>query len=119
MQYLRSLLGSNSSSSTAMTAVEASARLKDTTQPMLVIDVRQAGEFVEGHIQGARLMPLNTLGVKMAELPKDRDILVVCRSGARSAIATRQLTSAGFRAINMRGGMMAWEAAHLPVKRGK
>jgi rhodanese-related sulfurtransferase len=55
----------------------------------------------------------------MGELPKNQEILVVCQSGNRSLSATRQLTSAGFNAVNVRGGMMAWSHAGLPVSKGK
>jgi rhodanese-related sulfurtransferase len=118
MDFLRTLLGGGAASA-QLKVVEASARLKEKGDPVVIIDVRQPEEFSGGHIHSARLMPLNTLSVKMHELPKDRDILVVCRSGSRSSMATRQLVSAGYRAINLSGGMMAWEAARLPVKRGK
>jgi rhodanese-related sulfurtransferase len=53
------------------------------------------------------------------ELPKDRPILCICRSGSRSSMATRQLAGAGFEAINLSGGMIGWQGAGFPIKRGK
>lgn len=55
----------------------------------------------------------------MNKLPKDAQILTVCRSGARSSAAARLLAEQGFRVVNLRGGMMAWESAGYKVKRGK
>lgn len=83
--------------------------------PPLLIDVRSAGEYAEGHIPGARLIPLPQLGGRIGELPMDRPIVCVCRSGARSGVATRQLRARGLAVRNMRGGMLQW---HGPVATG-
>ena len=83
-------------------------------EPPLVVDVREPGEYAQGHIPGCTLMPLGVLGARLAELPKDRELVVVCRSGGRSAMATQHLTKAGYKALNMAGGMMAWRG---PVER--
>lgn len=84
-----------------------------------VLDVRQPEEFQAGHIEGAKLIPLNQLPKKLDSLPRDTEILCVCRSGSRSGAAVRQLTSAGFTAVNLSGGVMAWQRAGLPLKKGK
>jgi rhodanese-related sulfurtransferase len=84
----------------------------------LLIDVRQPEEYAAGHIHGAKLIPLGELSERARELPKDREIICVCRSGNRSGSATRMLASAGYQAINMTGGMIAWTRAGLPVKKG-
>lgn len=64
-------------------------------------------------------MPLGTLGTRWNELQKHADIVVVCRSGNRSAAACRQLHAAGItHAANLRGGMLAWSAANLPTVSG-
>jgi rhodanese-related sulfurtransferase len=55
----------------------------------------------------------------MKELPKEREILVVCHSGSRSIAAARKLNAAGYQPVNIRGGLIAWNHAGLPVKRGK
>lgn len=87
-------------------------------QKPYVLDVRQPEEFRQGHIAGARLIPLGELDRRMKELPRDREIVCVCRSGSRSGSATRQLNAAGFKAANLRGGMIAWERSGFPVKKG-
>lgn len=84
----------------------------------LLLDVRQPEEYRAGHIQGSKLIPLGELQQRLNELPRDREIICVCRSGNRSGSATRLLTSAGFQAVNMRGGMIRWSQAGLPVKKG-
>jgi rhodanese-related sulfurtransferase len=97
---------------------EAQKKLSQKSKPFL-LDVRQPEEFRSGHISGAKLIPLGDLRTRMNELPKNQEILVVCRSGNRSMSATRQLASAGFNVVNLRGGMIAWSHARLPVSKGK
>jgi rhodanese-related sulfurtransferase len=84
----------------------------------LLLDVRQPEEFRAGHIQGAKLVPLGDLRQRIKELPQDRQIICVCRSGNRSGSATRMLASAGYEVANMRGGMIGWMQSGLPVKKG-
>jgi rhodanese-related sulfurtransferase len=86
----------------------------------VVVDVRSIAEFKAGHIVNAVNIPLNGLGNNLKQLEKHRDkpIVAVCRSGSRSASACRLLRKQGFEKVkNLRGGMMAWESANLPVKR--
>ncbi len=97
--------------------VEAHKILLNGRRPFL-LDVRQPVEYRSEYIDGATLIPLTQLKQRMRELPKDREILVVCRSGHRSMIATRQLRSAGYNVKNIDGGMIAWNKAGLPVKKG-
>lgn len=102
------------------TATEVFERLtsEDEAQRPFVIDVREPDEWAEGHIDGATHIPLGQLGSHIAEIPKDRDVVLVCHMGGRSEMATNMLTRAGFtRAINMRGGMDSWEGQHLPTER--
>ncbi|HSH01649.1 MAG TPA: rhodanese-like domain-containing protein [Anaerolineae bacterium] len=88
----------------------------DKGSDVVVVDVRSAGEYAGGHVAGSRLLPLFTLPLRHNELPKDKRIVCVCRSGARSQAACEQLVSLGFTdVINLQGGMMAWERAGLPV----
>ncbi|MNS73619.1 putative adenylyltransferase/sulfurtransferase MoeZ [compost metagenome] len=91
----------------SLSAQDAEKRLQEPNPP-LVVDVREAGEHADGHIPGCVLMPLGTVPQRMGELPRDREILVVCRSGARSAMATKAMRDAGLEANNMAGGMLAW-----------
>jgi len=86
--------------------------------PFLMLDVRTPEEFAEGHIAGARLIPVQELEKRLAEVPKDRQVYVYCRSGARSARASRMLFRAGFTNIeNVTGGIQAWQTAGYPVVR--
>lgn len=100
---------------------EVAARLGTTSAPVLV-DVREPEEFVGelGHIRGSLLVPLDALEHRLPKLAgyADREVVVVCRAGARSASAGAMLRRAGFaRVFNLRGGMLAWAAARLPVDR--
>jgi rhodanese-related sulfurtransferase len=83
-----------------------------------LLDVRQPDEYRAGHIAGATLIPLGELPQRMGDLPKDREIICVCRSGHRSQVAVRQLQSAGFNVVNLKGGMINWSMQRLPVKKG-
>jgi rhodanese-related sulfurtransferase len=86
----------------------------------VVLDVRSMAEFKDGHIVNAINIPLNGLGNNLKQLEKHRDkpIIAVCRSGSRSGAACKMLGKQGFEQVkNLRGGMMAWESANLPVKR--
>jgi sulfur dioxygenase len=85
---------------------------------LMVVDVREPSEFVGplGHIDGARLVPLGTLAGQSFGWERDAPMLVVCRSGGRSAAAAKLLTELGFgHVFNLAGGMKGWGAAKLPV----
>ena len=115
MDFFSKLFGA---SSPGITPVEAQQKLSQKGQPFL-LDVRQPEEFRTGHIAGAKLIPLGELHQRMHELPKNREILCICRSGNRSRTAARQLHEAGYTVINLNGGMMAWARAGLPVKKDR
>lgn len=76
-----------------------------------LLDVRELDEWVAGHAPRARHIPLGDLGLRSAEIPADETVYVICRSGNRSAHATHALNGAGWRAVNVVGGMHEWEAA--------
>ncbi len=101
-----------------VTPFEVQKKLNQKPKPYL-LDVRQPEEYRSGHIPGAKLIPLGELGKRLHELPKTQEIICVCASGSRSQSATRQLAGAGYKVINMRGGMMAWSRVGLPVTKGK
>ncbi|QSQ21240.1 rhodanese-like domain-containing protein [Pyxidicoccus parkwayensis] len=93
---------------------------RPSTVPLRCVDVRELSEFdgVLGHIDGVQLVPLATLRSAAADWPRDADVVMVCRSGARSGKAAVLLRELGFtRVMNLRGGMLAWNAAELPVVR--
>jgi rhodanese-related sulfurtransferase len=86
----------------------------------VILDVRSMAEFKDGHIVNAVNIPLNGLGGNLKQLEKHRNkpVIAVCRSGSRSGAACNLLRKNGFENVkNMRGGMLAWESANLPVKR--
>ncbi len=84
-----------------------------------ILDVRQPDEWVEVHIEGATLIPLTELESRLNELPRDQKIVVVCRSGNRSAQGRDTLLANGFSQVtSMGGGMNAWQAAGLPITSG-
>jgi rhodanese-related sulfurtransferase len=80
-----------------------------------LLDVREDDEWAAGHAPKARHIPLGQLGARTAEIPQDTDIYVICRSGGRSARATQALNGAGWRAVNVGGGMQDWAAAGKPM----
>ena len=81
----------------------------------LLLDVREDDEWAAGHAPGAVHVPLQQLPSRLAELPTDRPVEVVCHLGGRSAQATAYLLQAGLDAKNVEGGMDAWERAGKPV----
>ncbi|RME98670.1 MAG: rhodanese-like domain-containing protein [Chloroflexi bacterium] len=93
------------------------AQLQNGNAPLLV-DVRSPEEYqTDGHIEGSRLLPLPMLLQRMDELPKDKPIVCVCRSGNRSQVACEQLAAFGFTDLtNLAGGMIDWRRNGLPSK---
>ena len=81
----------------------------------LLLDVREPDEWQAEHAPEAMLLPMGQVRQHHGELPRDRRIVVVCRSGGRSAAVTESLRASGFDAVNLAGGMCAWGAAGLPV----
>jgi DMSO/TMAO reductase YedYZ molybdopterin-dependent catalytic subunit/rhodanese-related sulfurtransferase len=81
----------------------------------LMLDVREPGEWRAGHVAQAWLLPMGQVARRRADLPGDRRIIVVCRSGGRSAAVAEALRAWGLDAVNLSGGMCAWAAAGLPV----
>jgi len=83
-----------------------------------VLDVRGTAEWREGHLEGVDVIPTGHLPDHLDDLPRHRDLILHCQSGARSAIATSLLDRAGFRNVtHMQGGYAAWEARGLPTVR--
>ncbi|AZN38719.1 rhodanese-like domain-containing protein [Paenibacillus albus] len=92
------------------TLKDAEFRSKLETVPdALLIDVREPAEFNSGAIPGALNIPLSQLGQRIGEIPKERELLLYCRSGMRSKTAARMLSRGGYRHINhLQGGISAW-----------
>lgn len=86
----------------------------------LVVDVRPTADFSQGHIINALNIPMNGFKNQLGTLQKfkDRPILVNCRSGSQSSMACQQLRKEGFPTVyNLRGGILAWQSANLPLTR--
>jgi rhodanese-related sulfurtransferase len=81
-----------------------------------LIDVRESYEYEEGRIAGARHIPRGELAAQAQTIDRDRAVVFYCRSGARSAMATEAFRGAGFDAYNLAGGLLAWDAAGLPLE---
>ena len=83
-----------------------------------IVDVRSSEEFAAGHLRDAKHIPLADLGARIGELDKskNRTVIMVCQTGARSDKAARQLQAAGFEDVHsLEGGLAAWKAAGLPL----
>ena len=103
----------------AVDVVEAERRLRDDPDRPLLVDVREPNEFLALRAPGAMLVPTSEFAARVAELPTDRPLLVVCHLGSRSAAVVGFLQRSGRTDVtNVDGGMDAWERAGLPVKRG-
>ncbi|MBV8031266.1 MAG: MBL fold metallo-hydrolase, partial [Betaproteobacteria bacterium] len=95
--------------------------LEEHAREVQILDVREPDEFDGplGHIAGAKLLPLGFLTRDLSSLEKTKPIIIVCRSGARSAQATVILGKAGFeRVANLSGGMLRWRSQRFPVVGG-
>jgi rhodanese-related sulfurtransferase len=91
-------------------------------QQAVVVDVRPSADFHKGHIINAISIPSNGFANQIGTLSKHKDkpIIVSCRSGAQSASACQQLRKAGFEQVyNLKGGLLAWQSASLPISRKK
>lgn len=112
------LMGNRSSNIPQMYVRDLAARFP--TPDTQLIDVRGRAEWDDGHIGGARHIPLGYLVDGVRALPRETPIVVQCQSGARSAIAASVLEAQGFTSIrNLAGGFAAWAAAGLPVERAR
>ena len=92
-----------------ITPEQAAEMIKQNTE-LQVIDVRERDEYMEEHIPGVTLLPLSQLEVRHDEIDRNKDTVVICRSGGRSSRACEYLAGRGHkRLFNMNGGMLAWE----------
>lgn len=91
----------------------------DSGKVPVLFDVRTPGEYAEGHVAGAKLVPLQELETRLAEFEphKDQEIYLICRSGARSHRAAQLLKSKGYNTVNIQGGTAGWIASGGSVER--
>lgn len=87
----------------------------DQKQRLQIIDVREPEEWARGHIEGAHHIPMNDVPARLGEIDRERPVVTVCRSGARSGQVAAYLAQAGFTVHNMDGGMSTWQRQGLPV----
>jgi rhodanese-related sulfurtransferase len=91
-------------------------RVGDPT--IFVLDVRTPDEYAAGHIPGALNVPHDALAARLDEIPKDRDVVLYCRTGRRAALAAEVLAAHGYsRVVELEGDMVAWEAQERPIER--
>jgi rhodanese-related sulfurtransferase len=95
--------------------VQPSVLSTDLPTGVFLLDVREDDEWAAGHAPEAVHIPVGTLNERAAEIPQDREIYVICRSGARSAYAANALTGAGWQAVNVADGMTGWAVAGRPM----
>jgi rhodanese-related sulfurtransferase len=89
---------------------------------VFLVDVREPNEWKEGHIKGARHIPLGKLDGRLDEIRKESpdEVVIYCRSGNRSATAANLLVKGGFEQVShLGGGILAWESQNYPVSKGK
>jgi len=84
---------------------------------LLVIDVRSAEEYAAGHVPGAVNIPYDQVASRLSEIPKDKEVVLYCRSGRRSGLAAETLEANGYKDLQLlQGDMPGWEKAGLPVE---
>ncbi len=82
---------------------------------IFLLDVREDDEWAAGHAPGAVHVRLGELSARTGEIPRDREVYVICRSGARSAYAAQALAGAGWNTVNVSDGMTGWAVAGRPM----
>ena len=84
---------------------------------VLILDVREQSEYDDGHIPGITLIPMGEVPARLNEIPTDKEVILTCRSGNRSGQVADFLRQQGYTNVhNMEGGIVAWEAAGLPIE---
>ncbi len=84
-------------------------------QGAMLIDVRESSEYRSGHAPGARHISVQVIERRLGEIPKERQIVVMCQSGMRSQRAAEILSRNGYQVLNVSGGIIGWQRAGLKV----
>ena len=101
------------------TEISAAQAYEKFQQGAFFLDVRSQEEWNQVHISKSTLIPLDQLTSRLAEVPRDQDVVVICRSGVRSKEGMSILRNAGYtHAVCMTGGLLAWKAAEYPLEGG-
>lgn len=99
---------------------EAWEILSDGKSNAVLIDVREPYEFQGGHAKNAKNIPLSQLGKRVGEIPRNREVLLICQSGNRSMTAAHFLQKQGIAQVtNVSGGTTVWRMHGLPLEGGK
>jgi rhodanese-related sulfurtransferase len=103
----------------SLVSQEALLERQNKADPALfVLDVRTPEEFSAGHVPGAVNIPHDKIAARLMDVPKDKDVVVYCRSGRRSDLAAAALAANGYTRLgHLEGDMLAWEAKGQPVER--
>ncbi len=89
----------------------------DLSEPVILLDVRENDEWEQGHAPGAVHIPMSEVPSRLAEVDIDARLYVVCKAGGRSARVVEYLNQIGYDAINVDGGMSAWQHSGRPLVR--
>lgn len=98
--------------------IEGLKQQLDNDEDTALIDVREPAEYAEARVPGAVLIPMGQLPTRLDEVPSDRTVYVICRSGNRSGQMGPLLDAHGFDSVNVVGGTVAWVQAGLPYETG-
>jgi rhodanese-related sulfurtransferase len=92
--------------------------LKEEPKQVLLLDVRTPGEFAGGRIPGSTPIPMDEVPGRLAEIPKEKKVVAICASGARSAAVAKFLSDRGYPWVaNLSGGVFDWTRRGLPLER--
>lgn len=115
MNLFAQLFGGNGGDGKSLSATEYKSRYVQTNTAHQLIDVRSSAEFAEGHITGAKNIPLQELQQQLAHISQDKPVMLYCRSGNRSGMALRMLQGAGYEDVYNIGGIGSLAAQGLPL----
>lgn len=92
-------------------------RQQQADAALVVLDVRSPGEFAAGHVPGAINIPHDRIGERLAEVPRDKDVILYCQSGRRAGLAAQALVEQGYtRLFHLEGDIAAWKANGRPLE---
>ena len=117
MSFLSRLFGQSAANHPMIAPQEYQARFVAGKKPHTLVDVRSAEEYAGGYIPGAINIAVHELSGKLNRIPKDKPVIVYCRSGNRSAHAAQALIAAGYGEVYDLGGVFDWARQGLPLKR--